>query len=173
MSKEEILKKHLPNSEFDSVFEKPQILAAMQAYSDQENKLLMRMLEDLTPNGSEFVGDAQACFNYVKDTMRGFAKTLLPYKEENEVLRSNAQELASKLLHANCEIEAKKKEIERLTLQGKVLLSDKQVQQLGLDIMNKQHEVIDGALRQRVVRIEDIQYCFDKAGIDIVIETPF
>lgn len=47
------------------------------------------------------------------------------------------------------------------------------LEQLGLDILNKQHEVIDGALRDEVVSVSDIKAMFAKYGIELKEEVGF
>lgn len=46
-----------------------------------------RLLEDLTPGGSEFYNDPQHCFNFVKEQLRSIPSQILPFKKRADELK--------------------------------------------------------------------------------------
>lgn len=76
-------------------------LSETKANLQQENNKLKRLLEDLTPGGSEFYNDPQYCFNFVKKQLRSIPSQILPFKKradklkaQNEILLSTMKEIA-------------------------------------------------------------------------------
>jgi phospholipid N-methyltransferase len=57
---------------------------------------LMRMLESLTPGGSEFYNDPEACVEYVKRVISGIPGIILPLKEKIKLLEEENKQLKLK-----------------------------------------------------------------------------
>lgn len=54
---------------------------------ETENLKLKKLLEDLTPRGSEFVNDPQYCFDFVKKELRSIPAQILPFKQRADKLK--------------------------------------------------------------------------------------
>lgn len=61
---------------------------AMDREAEKRN-LAARLLEELTPGGSEFYNDPQYCFDFVKAQLRSIPSQVLPFKKENEKLKQD------------------------------------------------------------------------------------
>jgi hypothetical protein len=70
----------LPDSEANAVF----ICKAVNEYD--KLKLAAKLLEELTPQGSEFYNDPQYCFDWVKEQLRSVTKQILPFKQKADKL---------------------------------------------------------------------------------------
>ena len=53
-----------------------------------ENKRVIKLFESLTPSGSEFVGDIDACYSFVKDRLH----TVMEVAKERNELRDEVKE---------------------------------------------------------------------------------
>lgn len=67
----------------------------MERKKQYSNEELIRMIESLTPGGSEFVNDPFYCIEYIKNRTREIPKIILPFKRENERIKKVNDELAS------------------------------------------------------------------------------
>ncbi len=81
---------------------------------EDEVKKLKRLLEDLTPGGSEFYDDPQACFDFVKEHVHSFPKMLLQERrrrdaeiEKLKTAASYAEKVAYETSKANADLMAK------------------------------------------------------------------
>lgn len=70
-----------------------ELYAAAPTLLEQRDKA-MRALEHLTPSGSEFVGDVDACVKWIRDSREQEHKMLVKFKLERDKLVKALRELA-------------------------------------------------------------------------------
>lgn len=73
-----------------------QIRAAFIAGAQSQSsriKELERMIESLTPGGSEFVGDPQRCIDYTKEVAAGIPKLIQPLKSRIKELEEALEKI--------------------------------------------------------------------------------
>lgn len=63
----------------------------------ENEKNAARLLESLTPGGSEFVDDPEYCAKYVKELINSIPSIILPIKKENEKLREDNERMKNEL----------------------------------------------------------------------------
>jgi hypothetical protein len=61
----------------------------MKIVNNNEYLKVVKLLEDLTPGGSEFYNDPEYCAKWVKEQVQSVPRLMLPIKRENDKLKKD------------------------------------------------------------------------------------